>query len=116
MTEVFTSPSMPFYKSGDLLFLLKISPEDWIEFIVKRFSETGKQIGIAEAKIIPALADCHSYYVQYLARQSWLRTDHTCTGEIIKTVFNDLVLQMSMLFQNLTDVLSNNHLGSKSSC
>ena len=107
MIDVFTSPSMPFYKFGDVLFLEKISMDDWILFIKKRFHETGKKIGQNEAGLIPELADCHPYYVQQLAQQSWLRTKTACNTEIINEAFQDLVLQMSMLFQNLTDGLSN---------
>ena len=110
MIEVFTSPSMPFYKFGDILFLEKISVDNWIDFIKKRFTETGKKIGKDEAGRIPMLADCHPYYVQQLAQQAWLRTDTECTAAIINESFNDLVLQMSMLFQNLTDGLSKTQL------
>ena len=42
MIDVFTAPSMPFYKFGDIIFLEKISLQDWVTFIQKRFSETGK--------------------------------------------------------------------------
>ncbi|MCB0806735.1 MAG: ATPase, partial [Bacteroidales bacterium] len=35
MMEVFASPSMPFYKFGDLMFLQKIPTEKWHPFIVK---------------------------------------------------------------------------------
>lgn len=47
MMDVFTSPSMPFYKFGAMLFLEKIKEKDWIKFIAKRFKETGKEIGRA---------------------------------------------------------------------
>jgi hypothetical protein len=107
MTDIFTSPSMPFYKFGDVLFIEKISMNDWIIFIQKRFQETGKKIGRTEAGLIPELTDCHSYYVQQLAQQSWLRTKVICDTEIITVAFDDLMLQLSMLFQNLIDGLSN---------
>jgi len=32
LMEVFSSPSMPFYKFGDLIFLEKIKEEKWITF------------------------------------------------------------------------------------
>ena len=35
MMDVFTSPSMPFYKFGDIIFLSKISLNDWIPFITE---------------------------------------------------------------------------------
>ncbi|RLA01260.1 MAG: ATPase, partial [Gammaproteobacteria bacterium] len=37
LMEVFSSPSMPFYKFGDLIFLEKIKEEEWITFITERF-------------------------------------------------------------------------------
>lgn len=110
MMNVFTSPSMPFYKFGDIIFMTKISLDDWIPFIQKRFADTGKHIGKNEAKKIAELTDCHPYYVQQLAQQSWLRTDNSCNNEIIDESIQDLVLQLSMLFQNLTDGLSRTQL------
>lgn len=110
LMDVFTSPSMPFYKFGDIVFLKKISLNDWIPFIQKRFSDSGKKIGHTEAESVAELTDCHPYYVQQLAQQSWLRTETVCTHQIIESAFHDLVLQLSMLFQNLTDGLSRTQL------
>jgi hypothetical protein len=107
MMEVFTSPDMPFYKFGDIIFLEKISVKEWIPFIQKRFTETGKKIEPNDAGLITSLADCHPYYVQQLAQQSWFRTERECSSEIITDAFTNLVQQLSMLFQNLTDGLSN---------
>jgi uncharacterized protein len=110
MIDVFTSSSMPFYKFGDIIFLDKISLQDWVAFIIKRFSETGKAVTKNEAAHIAELAECHPYYVQQLAQQSWLRTKAGCSNEIIMESFHDLVLQLGMLFQNLTDGLSRTQL------
>lgn len=110
LMDVFTSPSMPFYKFGDIIFLSKISLNDWIPFLQKRFNDSGKKIGHNEAELVAELTDCHPYYVQQLAQQSWLRTETVCTEQIIEEAFHDLVLQLSMLFQNLTDGLSRTQL------
>lgn len=110
LLDVFTSPSMPFFKFGDIIFLEKISMNDWILFIQKRFADSGKKIGQSEAGLVAGLADCHPYYVQQLAQQSWLRTKTVCTREIVEESFHDLVLQLSMLFQNLTDGLNGTQL------
>ncbi|MGC1392045.1 MAG: ATPase [Bacteroidales bacterium] len=111
LMDVFTSPSMPFYKFGDIIFLSKISSDEWIPFIQKRFADYGKKIGNSEAGLIAELAECHSYYVQQLAQQSWLRTEIVCNKPIIEEAFRDVVLQLSMLFQNLTDGLNRTQLG-----
>lgn len=106
LLDVFTSSSMPFYKFGDIIFLKKIEEEDWVSFIVRRFSETRKKISERNALKIAQLAKCHSYYVQQLAQQAWLRTKTTCNEEIVIESFENLALQMSLLFQTLTDELS----------
>ena len=106
LMEVFSSPSMPFYKFGDIIFLEKIKESDWIEFITKRFIDTGKSIDNENAADIAKHCENHPYYVQQLAQQVWLRTIKSCRSEIILEAFDDLVLQLSMLFQILTDNLS----------
>lgn len=110
LMEVFASPSMPFYKFGDILFLQKIDKEEWISFLKKRFSETGKKIGNDNALLITNFADCHPYYVQQLAQQVWLRTEKECNSEIVITAHESLVMQLSLLFQSLTDELSNTQI------
>ena len=110
LMEVFSSPSMPFYKFGDILFLDKIPNKDWIRFIIERFADTGKKIDEKNALLISELAECHSYYVQQLAQQVWLRTQNQCSDEIILEAFEDLVLQLSMLFQTITDGLNNSQI------
>ena len=110
LMHVFNSSSMPFYKFGDILYLQKISENDWADFIMKRFSDTGKMISIDDAKSIAVFTECHSYYVQQLAQQVWLRTKKVCNDKIVTEAFDSLVLQMSFLFQNLTDELSNTQI------
>jgi hypothetical protein len=110
LMNVFNSPAMPFYKFGDILFLQKISETDWIDFIVKRFSDTRKNISAENAKAIAIYTECHSYYAQQLAQQVWLRTKKNCNDKIVIESFDSLLLQMSFLFQNLTDELSNTQI------
>jgi len=106
LMEVFSSPSMPFYKFGDIIFLEKIKEKDWIKFIVKRFQETGKHIEAESAAIIANSCENHPYYVQQLAQQVWLRSDKNCNPMVILEAFEDLIMQLSMLFQMLTDDLN----------
>lgn len=111
LLDVFSNPSMPFYKFGDMIFLQKISSENWIEFIQKRFKETGKIIERNEAELITILANNHSYYVQQLAQIAWLRTDIKCDNEVVISSHESLINQLSLLFIHSTDNLSNTQLG-----
>jgi len=106
MMDVFTSPSMPFYKFGDLMFLANIGRRYWRSFIMERFSDTGKNISPDHSDLIAELVDDHPYYVQQLAQQVWLRTNKTVKDEDLREAHQSLILQMSMLFQNMTEVLT----------
>ena len=106
MMQVFASPSMPFYKFGDLMFLQKIPADKWHPFIVKRFKATGKKITKKPALKIAGLVENHPYYVQQLSQLTWLRTEKEATDEIIDQSLESLIMQLSLLFQSLTESLS----------
>lgn len=106
LMDVFTSSFMPFYKFGDILFLTKIRKESWIPFICQRFADTGKRIAEADAALIADLAECHPYYVQQLAQQSWLRTATECSEAIVREAHEGIGAQLSLLFQSKTEELS----------
>lgn len=110
MIDVFTSSSMPFYKFGDIFFLEKIKRESWIPFISGRFHDTQKSISNENAALIADLAECHPYYVQQLAQQSWFRTEKECSAENIRKAHQGILDQLSLLFQSKTDELTNPQL------
>lgn len=110
MLEVFTNSSKPFYKFGNLMFLNKIPADCLIDFFVERFKETGKQISAEAATLITELIDCHPYYAQQVAQLSWLRTETLCDEAIVRNAFSSLVGQLSLLFVNITESLTNQQL------
>ncbi len=106
MMDVFTNPSMPFYKFGDIFFLDKIDTEHFIPFIIGRFSATGKNITEDACRKIVSLVDNHPFYVQQLSQLSWLRTSEQCETETVITAHQSLVEQLSLLFSNLMETLT----------
>ncbi len=106
MLDVFTSPSMPFYNFGSMMFLGKITRGIWTSFIVKQFKSTGKRISDDLALQIAVNADQHSYYVQQLAQICWLNTKKAATQTIVDDSFETLIRQLGLLFQTITDGLS----------
>jgi hypothetical protein len=106
LAEVFSSPSMPFYKFGDLMLLHKITPEHWIPFITGRFEATGKHIETKHTEKLVTAVNSHPYYVQQLAQLVWFRTEDKVNDEITGEAIESLMLQMSLLFQSLTEGLS----------
>ncbi|MDD4632107.1 MAG: ATPase [Proteiniphilum sp.] len=110
LLDVFSNYAMPFYKFGDILFLEKIAAEEWVSFIQKRFQDTGKEISSSDAERIAVLAENHSYYVQQLAQQVWFRTEKRATDQIVENAFEDIINQLSLLFVNMTEVLTTRQL------
>ncbi len=106
LLDVFTNTSMPFYKFGDIMFLEKIKTEEWVPFIQKKFKNTGKKINKQQAETLVHLVENHSYYVQQLAQQVWLRTSVECSMEIVMEAHQSLSDQLSLLFVNITETLS----------
>ncbi len=106
MIDIFSNSGMPFYKFGQILFLEKIKEKDWIPFIIKRYNATGKEISKEDAQYIAQLAENHPYYVQQLAQQAWLRTQKTCNKTIINEAHEGITLQLSLLFQELTNTFT----------
>ena len=110
LLDIFSNSSMPFYRFGDIMLLQKIENAQWAEFVHKRFEDTGKTITLGHAAYLAELVDNHSYYVQQLAQQSWLRTEQSCSIEVIDAAFESMVDQLSLTFTNLTETLSNKQL------
>jgi hypothetical protein len=110
LMDVFTTPSMPFYKFGSLIFLGKIQENYWIPFIQKQFKNTDKKITKKLSLEIASLAKNHPYYVQQLAQLCWLRTKKEATENILDEALDSLVLQLSLLFQNITESLNTNQV------
>jgi len=106
LLNIFSDAAMPFYRFGDIMFLQKIDNAVWGKFIKKRFEDSGKKISLATAEYIAAKVDNHSYYVQQLAQQSWLRSNKTCTGEIVDSSLQSIKNQLSLLFIGQTEGLS----------
>jgi hypothetical protein len=104
--NIFSNYDMPFYKFGDILFLQKISRDDWITFIARQFMSTGKQISEQLCAKIADTMHNHPYYVQQYSHQVWLRTETECTEGILNEALDELIDQLSLLFTNIIDSLT----------
>lgn len=106
MLNIFGEYNSPFYKFGDLMFLPKISNADWVDFIVSRFSQTGKSITAEVASYLAENVENHSYYVQQLAQYAWLRTETDCSNQIVDEAIDAMMDSMNLQFVNLMDSLT----------
>lgn len=106
MHELFEGKSRPFYQFGEILYLPKISTEDWVEYICGRFAATDKEISQDLAQEICRTADNHSSYVQQLAWLTWIHTDKIATEEDFRLACRDILEQNTPLFEKQTEHLT----------
>ena len=106
METMFQNQSYPFYRFGDLLYLQKISEDDWVEYICSRFKVTGKEISAQLAREICQLTDRYSSYVQQLAWFVWLKTRDEANEEDLAQAVDRLLDACEPLFIQQTEELS----------
>ncbi len=99
MTKLFQNRKMPFYQFGEMMYLNKISTEDWVPFICSRFESQGKQISVELAKRICETVEGNSSYVQQLAWNVMAETESVTTDEDFNRGVDALLAQCSALFE-----------------
>ena len=99
MTKLFQNRKMPFYQFGEMMYLDKISTEDWVPFIQSRFEYQGKNISEELARRICETVENLSSYVQQLAWNILAETDKETTEQEFNMGVEALMTQCSGLFQ-----------------
>lgn len=105
LLNIFSDYEMPFYKFGDIIMLERISKQEWVDFIISRFTDTGKHITTELAAKIVDSVESHSYYVQQYSQLVWLLTASHATEETVDLAFQQMVDRSAILFDNLIDNL-----------
>lgn len=69
--EIFENRNSPLYKIGKIMYLQKPSKEKMVEFIIKKFGETGIKIEKGVASKIVEITENIPYYTQLLCHEIW---------------------------------------------
>lgn len=110
MSDIFNSPTKPFYRFGDIMLLPKIETTKWVKFICKGFETSGKQIPEVIAIKIPVLMKNHSWYVQQLAHYTWNMTSKKATETEVNAALKELIQANSPLYQKEVESISGTQL------
>lgn len=110
MTDIFSKPSKPFYRFGDLFLLPKIKKEKWIPFIMENFHKTNKKISAEFAEKIADLMKNHSWYVQQFSYYIWSETEKEVTEEVFRNALSRLIQSNIPFFQQIIEELSNTQI------
>lgn len=98
MTKLFQNSRMPFYQFGEMMYLDRISTEDWIPYIQSRFRSRNKEISEEWCIEICRLTDNYSSYVQQLAWNVLAETDKSVSEEEFTAAKEVMLAQCDALF------------------
>lgn len=91
METLFGRQSNPFYRFGDIIYLQRIGRSDWVEFICRRFKDSGKSISESLAGNIADMVENYPAYVQQLAWYVWLETDGAVQKDMLNSAMNKML-------------------------
>ncbi|HAN18548.1 MAG: ATPase [Bacteroidetes bacterium GWC2_33_15] len=106
MTELFASPSRPFFRSAQFLKLGKINKDIYAEFIIRKFEEYHKHIDKQIVHEIIEWCNGHTYYVQQLFNRIFFVTQENATIEIWHQQANLLLNEQEPVFINYRNLLT----------
>jgi len=117
MLNIFGEYRNPFFRFGDIMYLPKITNDNWVYYITERFQATGKEISQDDASYLANKVENHPYYVQQLAQGAWLRTKNKCNKGIIDDAFVAILDILGLQYENLmTDLTKNQRNYLKAVC
>jgi len=110
MLELFKNESRAFFRFGDLFMLEKIAEPHWLNFIIKSFRNSGKNISREQVKAMIGMTNNHPDYLQQLCHNVWNGTDSDTTDQNIEEAMNLVVSSNQLHYQDICDALSNTQL------
>jgi uncharacterized protein len=105
--DIFSNPNRPFYRSGKIFPLGRLSYDDLYAYIQLRFSAAKVRIDHPALEAILVATDCHPYYTQYLCHVLYgtMETRRIMAGDIPRAI--ELLLQReSSAYMNTWDLLT----------
>lgn len=106
LSNLFENPSMPFYRFGDIIYLKRIENKKWIDYIVKSFRKTQKEISKTIVDIIVNVLQQHPYYIQQFFNILWQNTESKVSEEQINESFEEFIEynggQFELILKNLS--------------
>ena len=106
LKDMFTNKKRPFYKSAFLYNLQRIPEEDFVSYILQKFSGTGKECSKDAANKIYNISQGYPYYVQKLASITWDLTEKKCDIEKVQKAYRILLKDETFDYENILSSLT----------
>lgn len=105
--DMFTNPNLPFYRSGKLFPLERISSAEVLKTVKDRFEKAEVHIDDRALELILETARCHPYYTQYLCHILYdVMENRRIMPEDIPKAVEFLLKRESTAYMNTWDLLT----------
>ena len=107
MTELFSSPKRPFFRSTQIMQLGKLNRETYCKFIISMFQKYNKKISSETACEIIEWSNVHTFYVQQLCNRVFSSSDQNITSAIWKEQAYLILKEQEQVFFSYRNMLTN---------
>jgi AAA+ ATPase superfamily predicted ATPase len=105
LTSMFTSHSRPFYQSTDFLKLERIDQTDYINFINRKFKNTGKIISKQMISELLEWTDLYTFYVQNTFNKLWYISGKKVSEDDLIRTRQQILEERNYIYLNLHNLL-----------
>ena len=105
LEPMFSSAGRPFYQSEELMYLNKISDEDYRKFIVEKFEAAHKQINPDTITAIFEWTRRHTFYVQHICNLLFESDQKQADLNLLKQVFQHVLSSYEPLFAGYRNLI-----------
>lgn len=106
LENMFMSPGRPFYQSSELMYLDRISDEDYRIFIREKFREGNMQMDDLSINKIFQWTRLHTYYVQYVCNHLYEKGEKIIGEEQVNKVFHQIITDFESQYINYRNLLT----------
>ncbi len=107
ISELFTSPKRPFFRSTQMLKLEKLNHTVYRNFIVSMFKKYNKEISVAIVNEMLEWTNNHTFYVQQLCNRVFAVSPKKATSKIWKQQAYLLLKEQETVFFSFRNMLTN---------
>jgi len=105
LESMFLSSNRPFYQSSELIYLDKISPEEYQRFILKNFHSASKKIDEEAILKVFKWTRLHTYYVQYVCSLLFEKEDKSVNTDLTNQIFHQIISAFDPLFVSYRNLI-----------
>lgn len=106
MTDLFTNPARPFFRSTSIMKIGKISPDSYAEFILQQFEK--QSVSISKETVAEMLnwTNLHTWYVQLLCNRVFLSAEKSVAGDSWKKEAIKILKEQEFVFYGYREMLT----------